>query len=471
MSSPSIRSSRAALALAAAALWLAACTGTGDRTPSRTGLLVSDLHFNPLARPQLADQLVAAPIEGWDAILATSPDLAYTPVGRDTNFLLLQSALAAMQAAAPDPDTILITGDSLGHVMSRFFVAPAVTDPSPAALRAFVEKTEAYLAMKLGQAFPHARIVAALGDWDQVAWANEQADADFLAANAAAWGPVAARQGAAAPGPTFATGGYYATPSPVDPRGRLLVLHTQPWAAECVGCTSDEASTGAVELAWLEAELADARAHGERAWLLGHIPPGVAAPPTGAAAPEACVASVVPFYAEPFATLLLALYREYADVIRFGLFAHQHRDDFRLVRDEAGTPLFGIKGVPAITPVGASDPAFVRFTYDPAEGAMLDATTIRLTNLAAATTTVPGVWAEEYAFDATYGQARFDADGVADAVGRIQAGGAARAAYQGYYTASNPAGAPAGGFTPFTAYGCALDRLTVADFTACACPL
>ena len=52
---------------------------------------------------------------------------------------------------------------------------------------------------------------------------------------------------------------------------------------------------------------------------------------------------------------------------------------------------------------------------------------------------------------------------------RIQTGAAAQAAFTGYYMSSNPAASPSGGLAPFLAYGCALDALTVTDFTACYC--
>jgi sphingomyelin phosphodiesterase acid-like 3 len=461
----------AALLLALAPI--AGCRDGATVAPSRTGLIVSDFHFNPLADQTpagmaLADRLVQAPHTEWDAIFAASSQLAYSPYGQDTNFLLLQSALAAMRARAPAPDIVLISGDLLVHDLNLYFTG-AVTQPTTAGYEAFAEKTEQYLAMKLSRAFPEAQIVPALGDWDGTSAPTGYPAPAFLAAFAAAWTPAVNRLGGAPDiQSTFAAGGYYATGFPVDPKGRLLVLNTLPWAAECsTGCGSGAGSPGAIELAWLAAQLADARAQGQRIWLLGHIPPGIeAGRATGGAS---CAASITPFYAEPFLTQLQALFLQYGDLITFAIYAHEHADDYRVVKDGSGNPLFGMKLIPSITPIAASNPAFVQFAYDPVSGTMTSATKFDLTNLSVATTTVPGVWETEYDFNQTYGQSAFDSNGLADAVARIKAGGAAQSAFTTYFPLSNPAGSPPGPFADFLAYGCTLDSLTVADYTACFC--
>jgi sphingomyelin phosphodiesterase acid-like 3 len=311
-----------------------------------------------------------------------------------------------------------------------------------------------------------------LGDWDTDSPTSGLPSPAFLASYASTWSEAISRRGAAAPQATSGSTGSYSTSFPIDPRGRFISLYTQPWAAECTtGCGTGAGSPGVAELAWLSTQLAEARARGQRVWLLGHIPPGVSAPGTAGnlAAGNTCAGSLAPFYADGFATQLQDLYRQNGDLLRFGFFAHQHLDDFRLQRDAAGGPLFGMKLLPSITPALGNNPAFVQFSYDPEVGAITEATTYTLTNLAAASTTTPGAWAPEYRFTQAYGQPALDAAGVAGAVAAIQAGGAARTTYTTFYPSSNPAGPPAGGFSPFTSYGCAFDRLTVADFGGCFC--
>lgn len=450
---------------------LAGCSDSGAPL-TRTGLFVSDFHFNPLADASLADRLAQAPATEWDAIFASSSQTAYSPFGQDTNFLLLQSALAAMKVRTPSPDIVFISGDLLVHGLDLSFNS-TVTNPTPARAAAFANTTELYLALKLAKTFPDAQIVPTMGDWDSDGAVTAFPSPGFLAAFSSAWTGAINRHGDAPDlQPTFATGGYYSTAFPIDPRGRLIVLYTQPWAAECAtGCGTGPGSPGEVELEWLTAQLADARSRGQRVWLLGHIPPGVSAPGTAqnTAGGGACAAAIVPFNVDTYAERLQGLYRQYADVITFGVFGHEHSDDYRLLRDVSGQPLFGMKLIPSITPIATSNPAFVPFAYDPASGTVTDATTVILNNLPLATTTVAGTWAVEYAFNQAYGQRAMDATGLAGAVTAIQTTTAGQASYTTYMPASNPAGNPPGGFTPFLAYRCALDRLTVADFAACYC--
>ncbi len=471
--SPRTLARRPAL-LAALVLGLASLTGCsgGDPAPSRTGLFVSDFHFNPLDDASLAAQLTAAPVAQWDAIFLGSSKSAYASFGTDPNYLLLQSALDAMQAKAPSPDIIFISGDLLAHRLDQHLYPTALPSSTPAEAAAFAQKTEQYLAFKLTQTFPNAQIVATMGDWDSDVDIHSFPSAAFISSFAATWGPAANRLGGAPTiGATFPTGGYYSTAFPVDPKGRLLVLYTQAWANECTtGCGTDAGSPGAAEFTWLTAQLAEARTLGQRVWLLGHIPPGFGATPTAEAFTGAttCAAALAPFYADAYATQLQALYLEYRDVLAFGVFGHEHFDDYRLVRDADGEPVLGMKLMPGIAPPAGNNPAFVWFSYDPAEGVVTSATTIALTNLPVASKTVPGLWTEEYQFNQAYGQSALDTNGLADAVTRIQTTAAGQSSFKTYMPSSSAVGAPQP-WPDFKVYACSFDQLTAADFTACYC--
>ena len=456
------------MAVVVLACFVASCGSTSSSPDSRTGLFVSDFHFNPLADKAIADRLAQAPASQWDSIFATSTETACSPYGQDTNFPLLQSVLGAMRQRVPNPDIVFVSGDLLVHGFQLYFAA-RVTDHSPAAYAAFVNTTEQYLAMKLSQTFPKAQIVPTLGDWDTAGTTDTYAGPDFLASYSSAWNAAVDRYGGAPDfQSTFEAGGYYSTTFPVDPRGRLIVLYTQPWAAECTdGCAPDAGSLGNVELGWLAAQLDDARSHGERVWLLGHIPPGISAGGTlqNIANGAACPTAISPFWADAYSTQLYPLFAQNRDILALGIFAHEHAEDYRVARDPAGNPLFGMKLVPSVTPIESSNPAFVQFAYDPSAGVISDATTWYLTNLATAPTAASAVWGLEYSFDATYGQHALDSQGVAAAVTEILTQTSAQSAYTTYYPSSNQAG----GFTTFLPYGCALDNLTVADYSACYC--
>ena len=117
------------------------------------------------------------------------------------------------------------------------------------------------------------------------------------------------------------------------------------------GCGPDDGSLGNVELGWLAAQFDDARSRGHRVWLLGHIPPGIDAPSTAqnSAKGVLCPAAITPFYAADYSPQLCALFEKNRDILPFGIFAHEHDDDFRVARDSAGKLLFGMKLVPAVT--------------------------------------------------------------------------------------------------------------------------
>src|SRR6187399_2956483 len=66
-----------------------------------TYLHLSDIHLDPLHLPdpagrrQLAQQLDAAPVDQWEAILSKAGDGTLTSQPEDTDYYLLKSALAA----------------------------------------------------------------------------------------------------------------------------------------------------------------------------------------------------------------------------------------------------------------------------------------------------------------------------------------------------------------------------------------
>lgn len=450
------------LALLTACGGSAAAPQPGPR--SGTGIFVGDIHFNPLADGTLTDRLAQAPATQWDSILAGSAQTPYRyfPAASDTNFPLLQSLLAAMRQQVPNPDIVFVSGDSLAHGLPQFFDKFA-TSPT-AAYATFANTAEQYVAMKLSQTFPNAQIVPTLGDWDTPCKGGDTyPGTGFLASFASAWSPAVNRYGGA-PGfqAAFATGGYYSTRFPIDPRGRLIVLDTEPWSVDYDTtnvCEVGGETLAATELAWLGAQLDAARSSGQRVWILGHIPPGIGVPG------KACPSTTTPFYTDDNASKVNALLEQNRGILTLGIFGHEHLDDFRLLQDSGG-PIFGVKIVPSVSPLDGNNPAFVRFTYDPNAGVISNATTWYLANFSSASTTVPGVWLSEYDFDATYGQSALDTNGIAGAVGRILTQPSAQAAFARYYSSSSGTPTP----SPFSAYGCALSSSTAADYAACACP-
>jgi hypothetical protein len=133
---------------------------------SRQILVMSDLHFDPMADPRLVDQLAAAEPDQWRTVLDSSSDHSLGRYGWDSNWMLLRSALQHMAATLPKPAFVLISGDFLAHGFRREFDA-AAKDHSDAAYRAFVRKTMQFLGQQLEQTFPATPIFPALGNNDE----------------------------------------------------------------------------------------------------------------------------------------------------------------------------------------------------------------------------------------------------------------------------------------------------------------
>src|SRR5260221_4776075 len=64
-------------------------------------LLVSDIHFDPLADPAIVKRLIAAPASQWQEIFASSAQNDYAHAPDDANFPLLKSALSAAVCQGP----------------------------------------------------------------------------------------------------------------------------------------------------------------------------------------------------------------------------------------------------------------------------------------------------------------------------------------------------------------------------------
>ena len=129
--------------------------------------VVSDIHFNPFAAPELVVQLAGSEPVAWPAIFATAPGQAISRRGEDTNQPLLISALAALSERAAYADLVIVPGDLLVHRFKD--VAAQMLDASPESdtVRSLAIKTEIYVADALRTALPGRPIIVGLGnnDW------------------------------------------------------------------------------------------------------------------------------------------------------------------------------------------------------------------------------------------------------------------------------------------------------------------
>ncbi|MBV8504321.1 MAG: metallophosphoesterase [Alphaproteobacteria bacterium] len=400
----------AALRYGAVAALLFCLCGAGCQQPAPIDpvagrvLVMSDLHFDPMADPRLVDRLAAAEPERWSGVLDSSGDRGLGRYGRDTNWPLLRSAVTQMPEALPHPAFVLISGDFLAHDFRKEFNT-AATDHSDAAYRVFVRKTMDFLAQQLEQNFPATTILPALGNNDEECGDYElQPGGPFLADTL----PIVRRLVGSAGGPGFERdwqgyGNYSAKAGDV----RVLSTNTNFLSTHYRNTCGSPADggPGRATLAWLEAELAAAKAAGERVWLLYHIPPGI----DGYATLQkgSCPSTMIPMWDQGYAEAFSALWRRYSDTVTVSFAGHTHMDDFRLAGDTRARYGFALI-TPAVSPIFGQNPAFRTVNYD-AAGGIVDQATYFLTNFVPATAEgAAAEWRAEYTFTKEWNLPRVD---------------------------------------------------------------
>jgi len=310
-----------------------------------------------------------------------------------------------MAETMPHPAFALISGDFLAHDFRKEFDASA-SDHSDAAYRTFLRKTMQFLAQQLEQKYPATTILPALGNNDEECGDYQlQPGGPFLADTL----PIVRLLIGGAGGPGFdrdwrGYGNYSARAGGV----RVLSTNTNFFSVHyrnACGSPAD-ADPGRATLAWLEAELAAAKAARERVWLLYHIPPGIDGYAT--LRKGSCPSAMIPMWDRRYAEAFSALLRRYSDTVAMSFAGHTHMDDFRLMGDSGGRYGFALI-TPAVSPIFGQNPAFRIIAHDGA-GGILDQTTYGLTNFARATAD-PGAaaeWRAEYTFTKEWNLPRVD---------------------------------------------------------------
>lgn len=384
-------------------------------------LLLSDIHFDPFSDPGKVPQLAAAPESEWAKILATPPrpdrQAALTALrracggrGADTSAALLQSTVQALKTQATDAKFVLIAGDLLGHLFDCRYTT-LVPNTHRAGLADFTAKTLQYVMDQVRAAVPGVPVYAALGNNDSTCGDYRlDANGTFLASTAKilaqGWPESADRDKMLA---DFSAMGGYSTqlPAPAD-HTRLIVIDNMFQSAKFQNCSGapDPAAVKA-QIDWLKAQIDDARSHHQRAWVMGHIPPGIDLYTTithlrnvcGGAKPEMFLSN------EQMADTLA----DNADVVSLAIFGHTHMDEMRLLtRDTKGqtaSAAVPAKLIPSISPIDGNFPAFTLARLDPTTSELADFRVIAASN--------PGdpniTWKEEYSFSKTYHESSFSA--------------------------------------------------------------
>jgi sphingomyelin phosphodiesterase acid-like 3 len=452
---------KALVVLALLFVWLRPAAGA-------EAVVLTDIHFNPLADKSLAEALARAPAEQWAAILDRGSE-RMSAYGQDTDWKLLSSALAALKAQGR-PDLVLMSGDFAVHGFRDLFNA-SVAAHDDAAYHRFVTTTMRFLALQLEAAFAHAPILPTLGNNDSDCGDyGVQPGGRFLADTA----PIVAGM----IGPALLTGsvgddfaaswtalGNYVVDAPALADERIIALNDNFFSPHYRNaCGSDaDGNPARATLAWLGHALADAAAAHRKVILIDHIPPGTDAFAT--AQHDACPATPVRLLAQPYADALHALMLRYRDTIVTNIAGHLHTDAFRILRDH-GTAFGFVMIAPALSPIFAQNPAFRRITFGN-DGVIADETTYYLANLTEAVAGAAPQWRAEASFDRAWNTARFDLASLEMLYRRIATSPAAQQRWSATYGVQSPGAeiAPQN----FAVYRCSVGSDDAEDYARCRC--
>jgi sphingomyelin phosphodiesterase acid-like 3 len=456
------------------------------RAPARREVkvvMLSDLHFDPFYDPAKFAQLNAAPVSRWAEILGQRSSVAQMTDfsalqeachirGVDSPWALVASSLHEARLREPKPLFVTVGGDLLAHGFGCKF---QLLNPhaSTAELSSFSAKTVAFVALQLRLAFPGTPVFFALGNNDSGCGDyRETPDGAFLHAVAASFAEdlinPANRSALLSSFPKL--GDYTAElPAPMH-KTRLIVLQNIFDSTHYVACDAHGGTgSAAAQIAWLHAQLTEARTQGEQVWVMAHIPPGVDIYTTFHrylfAPAEACnVKTPQMFLSSPALGDTLA---EFADVVRLGLFAHTHMDEIRLLSNAQGEAV-AAKLVPSISPINGNDPAFLVAEVSPQTATLQDYTAYVAADAKGSS------WAREYRYSEAYGLPDFSAASVrkltssliADSTGEDETS----RNYERYFLAGSGALGQLGLQRLWPEYSCSLREQHSEAFHSCMCP-
>jgi hypothetical protein len=427
--------------------------GGSPAAPTGNALLLSDIHFDPLADPVIVKQLIATPASQWQAIFASSAQTGYAHSPNDTNYPLLKSALSA--AAAQNPfDFVIASGDYLRHDFQSAFVSAG---GAPSQFPTFATKAAVFVVDTIQATFG-VPVYLALGNDDSTCGDYRMAPGNaFLAALADSLQVLAHNPEAAT---AFRTAGFYELPHPTLPDQEILVLNSVLWSPSYSNCGSDGSDPGSAEIMWLSWKLYEAKILGNKVILVMHIPPGVDA--YSASRGGNCT-SVTQFWLDRYFSQFLNLMQSYGDTVQIALAGHTHMDDFRVLGTCGITPSVVFRITPSISPIFGNNPAFSVLHYSVRTGAVFDIATYCM-DLANGGNNPQ--WALEYRFSTAYGYSAFTPANLEALAASIRADPNVRQTYAGYYAASAPSPITS---TNWPFYSCAETHFASIDYSNCVC--
>jgi sphingomyelin phosphodiesterase acid-like 3 len=419
--------------------------------PTGNALLLSDLHFDPLADPAIVRQLIDAPVSGWDSIFASSKQTEYAHTPHDANYPLIKSALSAASTQGAI-DFVVTTGDYLRHDFEKAFIQAG---GAPSEFTDFATKTALFVVHSLQTTF-QVPVYFALGN-DDSPCGDYRLDpgSPFLAQLADSLEVLAHHPEAAA---DFRAAGFYELPHPILPNEEFLVLNTVLWSRNFSNCGSKSGDPGSAEIHWLSWKLYQANALGKKVILVMHIPPGIDSYRSARAGKDK---PATEFWQSWYFTQFTELMQRYGSIVQIALAGHTHMDDFRVLNPAGCTFPIAFRITPAVTPIFGNNPAFSILQYQVSTGEISDIATYYLD---LANGGADPKWALEYRFSAAYGYNTFSAQTLQSLAAAIHSDPSVRQILARYYAASAQSPITADNW-PF--YVCSETQFTSTDYGNC----
>ncbi len=400
-------------------------------------LLMSDIHLDPFANPDLVKKLIDAPVEQWESLFESSPADAFAPYGKDTNYPLMVSALDEARKKGPY-DYAIVTGDYLVHESRKLFEPFGGKDEQ--AYEDFVIKTEVFVSREVQKRLAGTPVCFSLGNNDSECGDYMMAaHTKFLAVLSTEWETL---KGHGEAQKTMADAGYYEIAHPTLAGTELVVLNDIYWsnhyhADSCYSQPNDKA--GDKEMTWLGSRLAAAKKKNKKVILVMHIPTQLDI--YGTLKAMMLNMGLQLFWDKKYEKAYVQLMRDYEGTVVFAFAGHTHMDDYRVLSDDQGKPFLVTHICPAVSPIRMNNSSFEVMAYDKSTGGMKDQAVFYLTNLASAKG-ANGQWDLEYDFDQTYGVTVYDAPTLKTLTESMDTNGDLLSQFAKYYIVSASEGIP-----------------------------
>ncbi len=331
------------------------CGCGGSSSTGSEFLAFSDVHFDPFYDPQLFHRLDAADPFQWKAIFESSAITTPSIPGCDTNYPLFTLALESIRRNLVSSQVVVYCGDLLGHNIATQYEASSGSNDA-SAMQGFVNKAATFVMLQIRAAAGSIPVVFAVGNCDS--YTGYGPDSQFLDSTAEAYYSLML-EGAGEHQEfldTFKTAGYYAVEL-FDKR--LMVISLNTVLCSSMISSSDAASVD-LQLLWLEAKLAAAKAAGQKVWLLMHVPVGAYVGPTAQTVNADGQLSIgVMMWTTNYQDTFLTTLKKYPGLLSMCIAGHTHMDEYRIM-----SPEYVLEITPGISPVFGNDPAYKIFTTD-----------------------------------------------------------------------------------------------------------